>query len=485
MTKEGLKKKTVKGEGWSAVDNLASHFVIFVVSIVLARLISPEEYGLLGIITIFTSISQTIINGGFGSALVRKKGATEDDFNTVFISNMAISIALYIILFFSSTLISAFFDRQELTLLIRVTSITIILGGLSLTQRVQLTKRLDFKTQTIITLISSISSGIIGIVLALLGFGVWALVIQQISSSLFVTLCLWFFNRWIPKLYFSKQSFKELFGYGWKILLANLLSRVWKELYQLVVGKFFSPATLGQYTRGKQFAQFFSSNLTTVVQRVSFPALSEIQDDPKRMIAAYRKMIKVTMLVSTVAMFALGAISGPLLYCLIGPKWHEASTYLPYICISMSLYPLHAINLNMLAVQGRSDILLILEILKKIIGVAPLVVCIFVGIKAMLIVNIFTGIIAFFLNTYYTGRDLGYTSWMQIKDVIPSYRLATIIALSVYFLKYIPISNYIILPLQLILGSFVGYIICEKTKSDEYKEIKAIANSFVVKFRKK
>ena len=224
MTKEGLKKKTVKGVGWSAVDNLASHFVIFVVSIVLARLISPEEYGLLGIITIFTSISQTIINGGFGSALVRKKGATEDDFNTVFISNMAISIALYIILFFSSTLISAFFDRQELTLLIRVTSITIILGGLSLTQRVQLTKRLDFKTQTIITLISSISSGIIGIVLALLGFGVWALVIQQISSSLFVTLCLWFFNRWIPKLYFSKQSFKELFGYGWKILLANLLN---------------------------------------------------------------------------------------------------------------------------------------------------------------------------------------------------------------------------------------------------------------------
>lgn len=484
MAEKGLKEKAVKGVGWTAISNISSHAITFVVSIVLARLLSPEDYGLIGIIAIFVTVCDTITNSGFGSAIIRKKGATEDDYNTVFIFNLILSILLYIILFFCAPYISIFFDRIELTPLIRISSLTIIIRALSLTQQLQLTKKIDFKTQTKISILSAITSGILGILLALLGTGVWALVVQQLSYRVITTICLFLTNKWIPKLFFSKNSFKELFGYGWKILVAHLINRIWKELYQLVVGKFFSPATLGQYTRGKQFAQLFSSNLTDVVQRVTFPTLSEIQDEPKRMIVAYRKMIKVTMFISTIGMFTLGAISDPLLFCLIGPKWHEAATYLPYICINMSLYPLHAINLNMLAVQGRSDILLILEIIKKIIGIIPLTVCIFWGIKAMLIMGIGTGIINFFLNTFYTGRDLGYTSWMQIKDVLPSFSIAIVIATSVYFLKYIPMTPFIILPIQIVLSLLVGFFICNKRKPEEYLEIKTIMTSYFKNKRK-
>ena len=225
---------------------------------------------------------------------------------------------------------------------------------------------------------------------------------------------------------------------------SGLLDTVWKELYQVVVGKFYSPATLGQYTRAKQFSQLFSTNLTSVIQRVTFPVLSDIQDDKERMVSAYRRIIKTTMFITTICMLSLGAVSEPLLYCLIGPKWHEAATYLPLICIAGSLYPLHAINLNMLQVQGRSDLFLVLEIIKKIIGLAPLFVGAFVGIIPMLYVNLLTGIISYFLNSFWTGKFLGYSSWMQIKDVAPAYGIAFIMAISMYMFKFLPISNWII-----------------------------------------
>ena len=484
MAEQGLKEKTVKGVGWSAADNVISYAVSFVVSIVLARLLSPDDYGLIGLIGIFTAISATITTAGFGNALIRKKSPSEEDYNTVFIFNLVMSIVLYIVLFLCAPAISRFFGREELIALTRVSSLSIIIGALALTQRVQLTKRIDFKTQMKITLMASISSGIIGIIMAALGFGVWALVGQHLSSSLIGMIGLWVFNKWIPKLSFSQKSFKELFGYSWKILLSSLLDTTWKELYQVVVGKFYSPATLGQYTRAKGFAQLFSRNLTEVVQRVTFPVLSEIQDDKDRMIAAYRRMIKVTMFVTAICMFAVGAVAEPLIYCLIGAKWHEAATYLPFICVSMSLYPLHAINLNMLQVQGRSDIFLILEIVKKIIGIAPLAVCIFFGIRWMLIVNIFTGIICFFLNSYYTGKSLGYTSWMQLKDIAPSYGIALLMAISVYFMKYLPLSNFVIFPIQIIIGVGVVWALCQKTQLNEFAEVKSIAISYLKKIKK-
>ena len=482
---ESLKNKTVKGVGWSAIDNVSQYAVQFVVSIVLARLLSPDDYGLLGLITIVTAVCTTLVNGGFSTALIRKKDITDDDYNTAFIVNLGMSALLYVIIYFCSPFIADFFRREELVSLTRVSSLGLIIGALSIVQSARLTKRIDFKSQTKITLIASVASGVIGIVMALLDFGVWALVAQTLSSQALRTIFLWVVNKWIPQPRFSKESFHNLFGFGWKMMLSGLLDTVWKELYQVVVGKFYAPATLGQYTRAKHFSQLFSSNLTSVIQRVTYPVLSNIQDDKERMVKAYRKMITTTMFITAISLFFLGAISEPLIYCLIGPKWHEAATYLPLICLTGSTYPLHGMNLNMLMVQGRSDLFLGLEIIKKIIGVAPLAVCIFYGIMPMLYVSIVISIISYFLNSYYSGKLIGYSSWMQIKDVAPSYGVATLIALSVYFLKYLPISNWIILPIQLVIGTIVFFISSNMLKMREYKELKDVVTPYFEKIRKK
>ena len=251
-------------------------------------------------------------------------------------------------------------------------------------------------------------------------------------------------------------------------MVSSLLDTVWKQLYQVVVGKFYNPATLGQYTRANGFSELFSSNLTSVVQRVTYPVLSNIQDEKERMVVAYRKIIKFTMFISSIAMFALGAVSEPLLYCLIGPKWHEAATYLPLICISASTYPIHALNLNMLQVQGRSDLFLGLEIIKKIIAVGPLFIGAFIGIMPMLYTNLITTVIAFFLNSHYSGKMVGYSSWMQIKDVAPSYGIAIVVALSVFFLKCLPITNWVILPLQGIIGLITFIMLCRVFHLEEF-----------------
>lgn len=483
MAEQSLKDKTVRGVGWSAIDNVTNYTVSFVVSIVLARLLSPEDYGLIGIIAIFTAVCNAVINGGFSSALIRKKDVSDDDYNTAFIVNIGLSLLLYAVIFSCAPFIARFFGRSELVLLTRVSSLGIIIGAFALVQQTRLSKRIDFKTQTKITIIASVTSGVIGIAMAAIGFGVWALVVQGISSQLLRTILLWFFNKWVPRVRFSKHSFRELFGFGWKMMLSGVLDTVWKELYQVVVGKFYSPATLGQYTRAKGYSQLFSSNLTNVIQRVTFPALSEVQDDKERMLGAYRNIIKISMFITAVCMFSLGAVSEPLIHCMIGAKWHEAATYLPLICISGSLYPLHAINLNMLQVQGRSDIFLGLEIVKKIIAIAPLLVGAFIGIMPMLYVNLLTGIISYFLNSYYSGKLLGYTSWMQIKDVAPSYGVAILVAVSVFPLKYLPLSYWIILPLQLIVGTCVFFAICRISKIKEYKEIKKIVEPFLYKIK--
>ena len=468
---ESLKKKTVKGLGWSALDNAARYGIQFCIGIVLARLLSPDDYGLLGLVGIFTVVCTAFVNGGFTTALIRKKDATDDDYNTVFICNLGMSLLLYAVTFLCAPLIANFFERQELTALVRVSSLGLIVGALGMVQQTRLTKRIDFKTQTKITFVASAVSGIVGIGMALVGFGVWALVWQQLVSQAITTLLLYVYNRWLPRLSFSAESFHDLFGFGWKMMVSILLDAVWKELTQVIVGKFYSPATLGQYTRAKHYAKLLSSNLTSVVERVTYPVLSSIQDDKQRMVSAYRRIIRTSMFITTVALFSLAAVSEPLIYCMIGPKWHEASTYLPLICITFSLYPLHAINLNMLQVQGRSDLFLGLEIIKRIISLAPLLVGAFVGIIPMLLVNMLVGIIAYFLNSYYSGRLLGYSSWMQLRDIAPSYALAIAIALSVWFLKYLPLSYWIILPLQIAVGTVVFFSICELFKMKEYKEI--------------
>ena len=481
MSEPSLKTKTVHGVGWSAIDALLGYGVLFLVGLVLARLLTPENYGLIGIVSIFITVMVGIVDSGFSTALIRKPKVTDYDFCTLFYFNLLVSLVMYALLFLSAPWIARFFERPQLVQLVRVMGLILVIQAFSIVQSTILNRRIDFKTRAKASVISSVSSGAIGIIMAYTGFGVWSLVAQQLFMQLISAACLWKFNQWWPRLLFSLTSLKYMWGFGWKLLLSGLLDRTWSQLYQTVVGKFYSPATLGQYSRAKDYAHLFSSNFTSIVQRVSYPVLSQVQEDKSRMVKIYRRIIKTTMFVTTVTMIPMGAVAEPLIYCLVGPQWHQAATFLPLICVSLSLYPLHAINLNMLKVQNRTDIFLIIEIVKKVIAIGPLCLGIFVNIYWMLVGSIFTGIISFFLNSYFTGRSLGYTSWMQLKDVSSGYGIAFVVAVSVYFFKYLPVSNFIILPIQLLVGSVVFFFICENVKLPEYLEVKEVAKEYIGK----
>ena len=482
---ESLKDKTVKGTFWSAAEAFLGHGVTFVVGIVLARLLSPEEYGLIAIVTIFTNILLGVVDSGFSNSLIRKLKVSDDDYNTLFFFNLVVSLLLFSLLFVGAPWIATFFERPQLVALVRVMGLLLVVHALTIVQGTILTRKIDFKTKTKASVISAITSGVIGIGMAFLDFGVWSLVGQILSRQAVYSGCLWIFNRWWPKLKFSVDSLRYMWGFGWKLLLSSILNHVWLELNKVVVSKFYSPALLGQYSKAGEFSRIFSTNITLIVERVTYPALAQVQDDKTRMVSAYRRVIKTTMFVTAICMFSLGAVSEPLIYCLIGPKWHIAATFLPIVCIYQSMYPLQSINLNMLKVQGRTDIFLYLEIAKKTILLGPLFIGAFIDIYWMLVSSVFTSVICFFLNSYYSGKGLGYTSWMQLKDVAPSYGVALAVAVPVYFLKYLPLTYWVVLPMQILVGAGIFFLLCEKTKLLEYQEVKKIANDYRQKLKRR
>ena len=481
---ESLKKKTVRGTFWSAVDNIANQGVTFLVGLVLARLLTPHEYGLIGYIMILVAVFNSIVDSGFSNALIRKKDAGEADYSTAFIFNLAVSLVMVAAMVLVAVPFSRFFKEPQLVPLVRVMSVIVVINALALIQRTRLVKSVDFKTQTKASLISSVTSGAVGLAMAFGGLGVWSLVGQQISRQLVNTVCLWILNRWTPSWRFSWSSFRELFGFGWKLLVSGLIDTVWKEIYQLVIGKFYSTSTLGQYTRGKQFSDIFSSNMTSIVQRVSYPVLSSIQDERERMREGYRKIIRTTMLASFVLLFGLSAVAESLLTVLIGPRWLEAAHYLQIICFAASLYPLHAINLNMLQVQGRSDLFLKLEIVKKIIAVGPLLLGIFIDIDWMLWGSLVTSIIAYFLNARYSGTLIGYPIRAQIKDILPSFGVAAAMATCVWPLSLLNLQPIWMLLVQLCAGAAVTIGLCEAFRLPEYLEIKDTALGFLRRNKK-
>lgn len=471
---ESLKTKAVKGTAWSFADNIAGSGVTSLVGIVLARLLTPAEFGIIGMVMIFIAISNSIIDSGFSSALIRKKNVEDIDYSTVFYFNLFVSIILYIALYFSSPAISSFFDESELIRITRVLGLILIINAFAIIQRTILVKNVDFKTQTITSLIASITSGALGVVMAFSGFGVWSLVGQQVLRQGLITVFLWVFNRWRPSLDFSIKSFKELFSFGSKLLIAGILSTIWINLNSLVIGRFYSITILGQYTRSAEFQNFFACNLNSIVQRVSYPVLSSIQDEQDRLKRAYRKVIKVTMLITFPCMLGLAAIAEPLILVLIGEKWEPCIYYLQILCFSGMLYPLHSINLNMLNVKGRSDLLLKLEIVKKIIGVGPLMLGIFISIEWMLWSSVLMGFVGYYLNSYYSGRLINYKIREQLKDVMSSFFISLVMACLVWLITFLPFSIYVMLPIQLLFGALVLFLLYEWKGSEEYLEIRGL-----------
>ena len=471
---ESLKHKTVKGVGWSFIDNLSSSGITFLVGLVLARLLTPSEYGIMAILTIFIAVSNSIVDSGFSNALIRKTDAKQVDYNTVFLFNLVVSGLLYVVLFFAAPSISVFFNEPLLVEVLRVIGWVLVINALAIIPRTLFVKEANFKTQTKVSLIASISSGVVGISMALAGMGVWSLVGQQLSRQLLNTLFLWIYCKWRPVWEFSIQSFKELFGFGSKLLLSGLLDTVFKEIYSLVIGRCYTSAQLGQYTRANQFNQIFSSNLTTVIQRVSYPVLSSIQDEPERLREAYRKVIKSTMLISFACMLGLAAVAKPLIILLIGEKWLPAVGFLQIICFSGMLYPLHAINLNILQVKGRSDLFLKLEIIKKIIAVGPLVLGVLFSIEYMLWGSVCTSFIAYFLNSYYSANLINYPTKEQIKDILPTFLVSFVTATAMWSLTLLHLSNCLLLPLQCLLGIILAVLIYERLQLPEYTEVKRL-----------
>ena len=474
MSGQSLTDKTVKGVGWNSVDRIANYGIGFIVGIVLARLLSPEEYGLIGIIGIFAAIFNIILDSGLSIALIRKDGVTNDDYCTVFWTNLVLSFILTATLFLSAPLISGFFKRPELVPYIHVMSFILVINALSITQQALLTKRIDFKTQTKISLIAHTLSGVIGIAMAYWGFGVWALIAQQMSSRLFTTLFLWVFNKWWPSLVFSWNSFKELFGFSWKLLVAQIISTSFHQLYQAVIGKVYNPDTLGQYTRAQQYGQLVSSSVGDVVMKVSLPVMSSIQNEDDRLLRACRRIIKITMLVSSVLLIGMAASAKSLIYVLIGKQWLPCVPMMQILSFSLMLYPLHQININMLIVQGRSDVNLLLQIVKCILSIGPVLVGVFVGIYPMIISSVFINWIALFLNAFYSGKKFNYSWLMQLKDISPSLVIAFAMAIPVYLLSFLPFSDYVIFPIQIIVGFGLTIIFCELWKREEYLELKKI-----------
>lgn len=470
-----LKQKTITGTIWSFIDSFANQGIQFIVGILLARILSPREFGLIGMLAIFIALSQSFVDSGFTHALIRKRDCTQTDYSTVFYFNLVVGIILYLILFFFAGSISVFFNEPQLELLLQVLGIGLILNAFGMIQRTILTKNINFKFQTRVSVIASTLSGIIAIAMAFNGFGVWSLVALTLSRFGFTSFFLWMWAKWKPSLTFSTRSFKDLFSFGSKLLISGLIDTVYRNIYYFIIGKYFSAVELGYFTRADQFQALPSQQLTGVFGRVSYPILSTIQNDVKKLRNAYKQIIKSTMLITFVFMLGMAAIAKPMILTLIGEQWLPSVIYLQMLCFVGMFYPLHALNLNMLKVLGRSDLFLRLEIIKTVLAVPVIIIGILYGIKIMILGMLINTIIAYYLNSFWSGKLIGYSSFEQVKDIFPSFLLAFTVAAIVYIIgNVIDLSDIWTLVAQIITGAVLTIILAEIFKLNSYLTLKEI-----------
>ena len=449
-----LKDKTVKGVIWSAVDRFSAQGIQFVFSILIARLLVPEDYGVIAMLNIFLAVSQTFIDSGFGTALIRKIDRTETDFSTVFYFNIAVASVFYIILFFSASAIANFYDTPLLESVTKIIALNLIINSLSGIHNAKLSIEIDFKSRAKISIITTLMTGAVGLWMAYAGYGVWALVVQSVLSSVIRTILLWIVVKWHPLLVFSWKSFKELFSFGSKLLASGLLDTLYNNIYTLVIGKVFSPSTLGIYSKASSLAQFPSSNITGVLQGVTFPILSSIQNEEERLADAYKRFLRIAAFIIFPLMVGLSAVADPLIRIILTDKWAGAIILLQIMCFTMMWFPIHAINLNLLQVKGRSDYFLKLEIIKKVQGLLFLVITVPMGIVAMCCGKVISSLISLVWNTHYTKKLINYGFFAQMKDLLPillhSLVMGGIVAIVVQFMPT--------LWLKLIVGVISGII---------------------------
>lgn len=451
---DSLKQKTVSGVLWNAINRFSSQGIQFVFNILIARILLPEDYGVVAMLSIFLAVSQAFIDSGFANALVRKKDRTEADCNTVFYFNIVISLFFCLLLWVTAPAIAAFYKTPILSKITRIVCFNLVINAFGAVQHTKLTIDINFKTKAIISIITITAVGAVGLWMAKKGYGVWALVVQSLVSSSLNTILAWVFVRWRPRLIFSWKSLKEMFAFGSKLLASGLIDTVWGNMYNLVIGKVINPTALGVYNRAESFATFPSANIYGLVQGVSYPVLCSIQDDKERLREAFRKYIRLFAYIVFPMMVGLAVVADPFIRLILTDNWAESIPYLQILCFALMWYPLDAMNITFPNVLGHSEYYLRAVIANKIISLLVLIITVPFGLKVMCLGQVFAYTLFLFVNSFYTGRLINYNVFKQLRDILP----VLAISLSMGAVVYLTARLFEKLALKLCIGIVVGVI---------------------------
>jgi teichuronic acid exporter len=449
------KSKILSSLCWKLMERGGTQGIQFIIQILLARLLLPEDYGNIALVVIFTTIAGVFVQSGLNTALIQKKDADETDISSVFYLSLFIAFLIYIILFFVAPFIATFFEEHQITSVFRVLSITLFFGAFNSIQNAVVARNLQFKKLFFSSTGAILISGIVGIYMAYTGFEVWALVGQQISNQLFMTMILWYTVRWRPKLLFSLSRVKRLFSFGWKLLVAALLDTVYRDIRSLIIGKMYNPVMLGFYNRGQQFPSIIVSNINGSIQSVMLPVLSSQQDNRPRVKNMMRRAIVTSSFIIFPMMVGLAVIAEPLVKILLTDKWLPCVPFMQFFCAIYALWPIHTANLQALNALGRSDIFLKLEIIKKTMGLSILAITVFYGIYAIAFGQVVGGIISTFINAYPNKHLLGYSYKEQWNDIMPSLLLSLMMGGVVYSFKWFGLSVLTTLIVQVCIGAIL------------------------------
>ncbi|EGQ27589.1 O-antigen repeat unit transporter [Sporosarcina newyorkensis 2681] len=482
----GLKNKTISGLIWSSVDVVVNHGLQFVIQLILLLLLLPEHFGVIGMVLIVIAISNSIVDSGFSQALIRDQNTSQADYSTVFYFNLCIATTIYGLLYISSPAISAFYGEPQLIGILRTLALVLIANALGIVQRVMLVKNVNFKTIAKINVMAFTTSGAITIVLALYGFGVWSLVFNTLAMQFFQTLLLWVFNRWLPSPVFNVQSFKKYLNFGYKLLLSGLLNTFYNNLFFVIIGRMYTTTQLGFYSNAVKLSDTASELLSTTVQRVSYPVLSKIQEDEKMLKSGFRKIIRLAAFINFPVMVGLAVIAYPLFGIVLGEKWLPSVTYFQLFCLAGMLYPLHAFNLNILQVKGRSDLFLMIEIVKCIvltilIGLSLLLQLGIIGLVWAAVINSYTSL---YINTYFSAKEIDYSAKRQLNDIFPMFLISICMGIFVHLTgNVLPDNHFIKLICQICIGVVFYIVVCKIAKVRELNMIYQISRDILKKYQ--
>jgi len=433
---EDLKAKTIRSSIWTFLESGLVFIVEFVFNIILARLLTPHDYGIYGILMIFIIISRIFVNSGLGAAIIREKNTTDSDLSTVFFANLSISIFIYLLLFFSSIFFVGFFDVENLSLYIKIISLVLIVDAFTIIQRTILTKELNFKKQTILNTISVLIAGAIGIFLAYSGYGVYSLIFKILIHYTLLTILLWITSNWKPRLVFDWIAFKRLFNFSYKLLLSGLLNQFYKYFYYFIIGKFFTIDKLGYYNRAESYANIPTDFITAAIMKVTYPVLSRIQDEKERLRKAFVDLTRMVMFIIAPIIALIILVSDDIIVVLIGEKWLPASPYLQLLISSFILYPIQRLNSQLLNIMGLSNKYLKLEFIAKVITLPIIIIALFFSVRALLYALILNSIIAYFINGYYTNKLIDLKPLTQLRHLSPYIMMSVIAYIVSYFSLY-------------------------------------------------